>query len=265
MSYTLNYTYSKNIGDDGTTRTSWAVPASMSSNGKAMPGNNRADRDLTTTNVPQNLNLFGTGKLPFGKGHIGGSVPVLSTLVSDWSLSGVFTYTSGVPLLITANTCNQYSVGTCMPDLVDGMKNKIRKNGSWLNGVGGKNTAAKHYLNSAAFSTPNTIAGTNAGATAVPYTKIGDAPRTGLSRYGLTYPSVYNINASVQRSFDLKYFAHTKFVFQTDCTNVTNKVTASSINSAWSSQDETLSTNTFGEVTSVTGNRVFQFSGRIIF
>ena len=265
VSYTLNYTYSKNIGDDGTTRTSWAVPASMSSNGKAMPGNNRADRDLTTTNVPQNLNLFGTGKLPFGKGHIGGSVPVLSTLVSDWSLSGVFTYTSGVPLLITANTCNQYSVGTCMPDLVDGMKNKIRKNGSWLNGVGGKNTAAKHYLNSAAFSTPNTIAGTNAGATAVPYTKIGDAPRTGLSRYGLTYPSVYNINASVQRSFDLKYFAHTKFVFQTDCTNVTNKVTASSINSAWSSQDETLSTNTFGEVTSVTGNRVFQFSGRIIF
>ncbi|WP_420237809.1 TonB-dependent receptor domain-containing protein [Telmatobacter bradus] len=265
VTYTFNYTYSKNIGDDGTTRASWAVPASMSSNGKAMPGNNRADRDLTTTNEPQNLNLYGVANLPFGKGHIGGSNLFVRSIASDWKFAGIFTYHSGVPLLITGSTCNQYSVGTCMPDLVDGMRNKIRENGKWLKGVGGKNTAAKHYLNSAAFSTPNTITGTNAGSAAVPYTKIGDAPRTELSRVGLTYPSVYNINANLQRSFNLTRSGDAKFVFQADCFNVTNTVTPSTISAAWSSQDETLSTNTFGEVTAVTGNRDFQFSGRITF
>jgi hypothetical protein len=42
-------------------------------------------------------------------------------------------------------------------------------------------------------------------------------------------------------------------------------MTVGGIGTSWSSQDETLSSNTFGEVTSVSGNRDFQFSGRITF
>jgi len=264
VTYTLNYTYSKNIGDDGTTRSSWAVPAEMASNGKAMPGNNRADRDLTTTNVPQNLKIYGNGDLPFGKGHIGGGNPVIRAVASDWTFAGVFTYYSGVPLLITGSTCQQYSVGTCMPDVVPGVS--IRKNGSWGKGITGKNLASKRFLNSAAFNTPNTIAATTTvTSSAVLYTKIGDMPRTGLSRYGASYPSHYNLDASMQRSFNLTHSGGAKFVFQADCFDVTNKMTVGGIGTSWSSQDETLSSNTFGEVTSVSGNRDFQFSGRITF
>jgi len=258
VSYTLNYTYSKNIGDDDTTRSSWAVPASMSSNGKAMPGNNRADRDLTETNTPQNLKIYGYGNLPFGKGHIGGSNPFVNAIASNWTMSGVFSYLSGVPLLITGSTCVQYSVGTCMPDVVPGAK--IRENGSWGKGITGKNLASKHFLNSAAFATPNSI-----DSSSVSYTKIGDMPRTGLSRYGASYPSHYNLDASMQRSFNLPRTRNTKFVFQADCFNVSNKVTVSSISTSWSSQNESASGNTFGEVTAVSGNRDFQFSGKITF
>jgi hypothetical protein len=256
LSYTLNYTYSKDIGDDDTSRSAFAVPAAASSNGKAIPGNNRAARDITDIDRPQNLNLYGVGKLPFGKGHIGGHNFFVRTVASDWSLAGMFNYISGTPLSIIATGCTTPSAGTCMPDLVPGMKDKVRINGSWGKGITGKNMAAVSYLNKAAFTLPNAFAlPSTAKSTAVAVTKIGDAPRHGLG----STPSKYNINLSLSRSFDIA--RDVKFIFRADCSDITNKVTFGGISTTWSAA----SSSTFGEVTSVSGNRDFQFSGKITF
>lgn len=260
LSYTLNYTYSRDIGDDGTTRSAFAVPAAASSNGQALPGNNRADRDLTTIDTPQNLNAYGLYELPFGRGHIGGNDFLVRNLIGGWSMSGVFTYLSGTPLLITyGKSCTAPSQGTCMPDLIPGMKNKIRMNGSWGKGVTGANTSAVQFLNSAAFTAPNTFplpAGASKKAVAI--TKIGDAPRTELANFGLRNPGHYNLNASVRRSFNITPEGRVKFIFQADCSNVTNKVTFGGIGTD-------ASASTFGEITKASGNRDFQFSGRFTF
>jgi hypothetical protein len=262
VTYTLNYTYSKNIGDDGTTRSSWAVPGSMTTSGMPMPGGNRADRDLTTNNQPQNLNIYGLGKLPFGKGSLGGNNAILRNIVGGWAMSGVFTYRSGLPILLVGSSCVQYSAGTCMPDVVPGVK--IRQNGSWLKGIGGKNLAATSFINPAAFATPAKIACTqNYGSTCSSVastsllTKIGNAPRTQLSREGLVYPSKYNLDAGVQRTFDLPRLENAKFLFKAEASDVTNKVTPSTIGATWGSN--------LGQITAVTGQRLFQFSGRIQF
>jgi hypothetical protein len=258
LSYTLNYTYSRDIGDDGTTRSAFAVPAGASSNGGPIPGNNRADRDLTTIDIPQNLNIYGVYDLPVGKGHWGGDNFFVRSILGGWSTSGIFTYVAGTPLLITASGCNAPSQGTCMPDLAPDMENKIRINGSWGKGVYGNNVAAVKYLNSAAFTLPNTFPlPAGASAKAVPITKIGDAPRTALARYGVRNPSHYNLDASVRRSFNL-VGERVKFIFQADCDNVTNKVTFGGINTTWGA-------STFGEATTAKGNRDFQLSGRITF
>lgn len=268
LSYTLNYTYSKNIGDDGTIRSAFAVPASVSSNGQAIRGNNRADRDLTTTDTPQILNLYGMDKLPFGKGHIGGDNFWVRNLIGGWAFSGIFSYNSGTPLLITGSGCTTPSSGTCMPDLVPGMKNKIRQGGSWGKGITGKNPAAVHYLNWSAFTLPNAFPlPPNATSKAVATTKIGDAPRSGLNLWS---PSHYNINASVRRSFNITRSDRVKFIFQADCNNVTNKVTFGGINTTWTAPDPATPTtqpasSAFGEVTTAPGNRDFQFSGRFNF
>jgi len=257
LTYTLNYTYSKNIGDDGSTRSAFAVPAAASSNGVARVGNNRADRDLTSTDAPQNLNIYGLYDLPFGKGHIGGDNRLLRNVIGGWSFSGVFTYISGNPVQVTASGCTTPSSGTCFPDLVPGVK--IRQNGSWGKGVTASTLATVRYLNPAAFALPNAFPlPASASSKAVPITKIGDSPRAGLN---LWTPSVYNINASLRRSFNLTPSGRVKFIFQADCSNCSNKVTFTGINSTWSSA----TTNTFGEITSATGNRAFQFSGRITF
>jgi hypothetical protein len=257
LTYTLNYTYSKNIGDDGSTRSAFPVPAAASSNGTAIPGNNRADRDLTSTDTPQNVTLYGLYSLPFGKGHIGGDNRLLRNIIGEWAFSGVFTYISGNPIQVTASGCTTPSSGSCMPDLVPGVK--IRQNGNWGKGVTASNLATVRYLNPAAFALPNAFplpAGASSKAVAI--TKIGDSPRAGLNLWS---PSVYNINASLQRAFNLTPSERVKFIFQADCSNCSNKVTFGGINSTWSSA----ATNTFGEITSASGNRDFQFSGRITF
>jgi hypothetical protein len=271
LSYTLNYTYSRNIGDDGTTRSAFPVPAAASSSGVALPGNDRADRDITTDDTPEILNIYGVDHLPFGKGHIGGNNFIVRNIIGGWSVSGIFTYDSGNPLLVTGTGCTTPGSGTCMPDLIPGMENHIRQNGSWGRGLTAANLSAIHYLNSGAFAAPNVFPIPNpppgCPATSlsppsgcpVPVTKIGDSPRTNLNLWS---PSHYNLNANLQRTFNITP-ERVKFIFQVDCFNVTNKVTFGGINTNVSLTGA--SSSTFGEVTSASGNRDFQFSGRINF
>jgi len=257
LSYTLNYTYSKNIGDDNTSRSAFAVPAAASSNGIAIPGNNRADRDLTDNDRPQNLSIYGVDKLPFGKGHIGGNNFLVRNIAGGWSIAGAFSYISGAPLSIIGSGCTTPSSGTCMPDLLPGMKNKVRANGGWGKGITAANLGGVSYLNQAAFQAPNPFPlPATAASKAVAITKIGDAPRHGLGRA----PSKYNVDLSLSRSFNITP-NRVKFIFRADCNNITNKVTFGGIGTTWSKA----STGTFGQVSSAPGNRDFQFSGKITF
>lgn len=280
VSFTLNYTYSHNVGDDGTTRSAFAIPASVSSNGIAIAGNNRADRSLVATDIPENLNAYGVVKSPFGKNGMGGDHLLVRALAGGWQLASVFTYASGTPILIVGSGCTTPSQGTCMPDIVPGRQNSIRINGGYgAPGVTYANYNTTHYLDPNAFQPLQAF---SAGAT--PITKIGDAPRSISS---LRTPSRYNDDAAIQRSFNITH-ERVKFIFRADCFDVSNKVTfsfpttnqaatqtvsatapafASNVNNTGSiARGAAGSTaSSFGEFTSFSGNRRFQFSGRVTF
>jgi len=260
LSYTLNYTYSKNLGDDSTNvRSAFPVPAGASSSGTAIRGNNRADRGLTATDTPQNLNIYGVDELPFGKGKWGGDNFFVRNIIGGWALSGIFTYNSGTPLQIIGSGCTTPTSGTCFPDINPNFTGSIRQNGSWGKGITAAHLNAISYLNSAAFQLPNAFPlPANAAKTAVATTKIGDAPRSGA--LNTWTPSVYNLNMAVQRSFNVTR-ERVKFIFRADCFNVSNKVTFGGIGQTWSSA----SSSTFGQITTASGNRDWQFSGRVTF
>lgn len=280
VNFTVNYTFSKNIGDDGTTRASYAVPAAASSSGVAMPGNNRADRSIVHSDLPENLNIFGYGKLPFGRGKIGGDNWLVRNLAGGWELSGIFTYHSGEPILVTGTGCTAPGQGTCMPDLAPGRDlASVRKNGGYAGpGVTRENFNQTLYLDTTAFaplhvfpigdkacaSLGDTSFDTKPGqdfcGSAV--TKIGTAPRSSTN---LRLPGAYNADASLQRSFNITR-ERVKFVFRADCFNVTNKVTFSMPQSQTVSvSNPSTSASSFGKLTSYSGNRRWQFSGRITF
>ena len=259
LDITANYTYSKQIDDAGTQRDGFAIPASYTLNGESW-AQDRADRSISATSVPQDLAVYGTYNMPFGEGSLGGSAnPVVRQIIKGWELSGTFTYSSGTPLLVTSSNCTSSSepyAGTCMPDVNPNFTSKtIRENGSWGKGITAANFSAIRYL-------VNPQDGScTAGSCPFSDSKafmFGDAARV-LPYNGLRNPSAYSLNGSVSRTFDIT--ERWKFVFRADCQNIPNKVTFSGI------QANMDSTNfgTVGGATGNTGSRDFQFSGRINF
>ncbi len=254
LTYTLNYTYSKNLGDDGSFRTGFDTPAAATSNGVGLH-QGRADRSYTTVAVPQSLALYGVYKLPFGTGGFGADHFLVRALAGGWQFSSIFTYGSGSPLTVTYAGCTAPLQGQCQPDLNPAFSGPARINGKWGKGVTAAKLGAIQYIDSNAFSVPNNFGTTAAKQIAI--TKIGDAPRT--RPLGLWNPSSWNLDASIRRTFNVTP-ERVKFIFEVDCLNVANKVTFGGISQAWAP-----GSTTFGTVGSARGNRDFQLAGRINF
>ncbi len=266
VNFTVNYTFSKNLGDDGTVRAYYPVPAAASSTGVAMPGNNRMDRSITAQDIPENLNVFGYGKLPFGRGHIGGENWAVRTFAGGWEFSGIFRYTSGKPLLVTGTGCTAPAQGTCMPDLAPGRDlGSARINGGYGHGATFADYTQKNYLDPGAFSALNVfpLAGKGGTLATCPtcISKIGTAPRS--SSY-LRSSGSYGLDASLQRSFNLTP-ERVKFIFRADCFNVPNNVSFSMSQTQSVSVVNPSTTTAFGRLTGYSSSRKFQFEGRVTF
>lgn len=106
LSFNVNYTYSKNIGDDGTFRSGFDIPAAAISGGGQNWKRHRIDRSWTTVSAPQILHAFGVYELPFGRNHVGGSSMLVRRLAGGWQISGIYTYGSGTPVAVISSACS---------------------------------------------------------------------------------------------------------------------------------------------------------------
>jgi hypothetical protein len=270
LSFTVNYTYSKEMDDAGTNRSGFAIPAAATLNGKAWT-KNAIDHSLSTLDEPQQLAAFGVYKLPFGKGGIGASNFFVRNVFGGWETSHIVQYLSGPPLTLSDADCAVTGQGTCMPDVnpnYTGGKNGIRQNGKWGNGVTALTLGSLSYVNGYISSATQ---GYGAGGVACasstgPFCNanplmIGDAPRTGA--FGLRAPNTFRLTSGVRRSFDITEKA--KFIFAVDCQNVTNAVTFG-MNAGNLQIPTAVTSSTFGTLTYASGDsRDFQFSGRLSF
>ena len=279
LTFTFNYTYSKNLGDDGTYRSGWALPGnalSRSTNGALLP-QNRIDRSFTVISIPQTINIFGVYQLPFGgKGQPGGDNAAVRWLAGGWQLSEIYTYLAGTPIVVNGGS-GAAGQGQAMPDMNPAWTSgTARQNGSYGSGPNGyqyANLSNIKYMNSNAFisavdnsTAPGCVPGSSSqvqGSCQASYL-IGNAPRT--AAYGLRNPGTQNLNAGLRRSFPLGRESRT-FVFEANCFNVWNKVTFGGPSAAWS-----YNSSSFGQITGVTGGgggasgaRDWQFAGHINF
>ncbi len=277
LTFTFNYTYAKNIGDDGTYRSGWDLPAadlSRSTNGGTLKAN-RIDRSWTVISLPQVVHVFGVYQLPFGKDQIGANSMLVRALAGGWQISENYTYQSGTPLALSwSGAGNTPGQGTGMPDvntLSEAYLNRnARINGSYGKGPNGTNACnlgavsgckAIPYIDVTAFVAPvnvSTASGCSPTSTCgQPSYLIGNAPRT--APLNLRNPGTQNIDARLSRSFPL-HFEHSEFVFEADCLNVWNKVTFNAPGAGWSAGSAT-----FGAITGASGARDWQFAGHINF
>jgi hypothetical protein len=257
LSFNINYTYSKNIGDDGTFRSGFDIPAAAISGGGQSWKQDRIERSWTTVSGPQSLHAFGVYQLPFGKGHLGNESMLVRALAGGWQVSGIYTYASGTPMAVTWNGCsgtNYPGQGQCMPDLNPAFVGKsARINGSYgtaPNGTVASNLGKTSYVSSAAFLVP-----TNISSTSTQQYLLGNAPRT--RPLNLNNPGTQNLDSSVRRSFGLP--REMALVFEVDCLNTWNKVT-------FGSPATTFGAATFGTISGISNSpRDFQFAGHFNF
>ena len=123
LTFNINYTYSKNIGDDGTFRSGYPIPTGAIDGGGPGWKADRIDRSWTTVSIPEIINAYGVYKLPVGgKGQFGGNNWASRGLLGGWQLSWVYTYSAGTPVVVTwsaGGNCAQAApnAGQCMPSL----------------------------------------------------------------------------------------------------------------------------------------------------
>jgi Carboxypeptidase regulatory-like domain len=273
LAFNINYTYSKNLGDDGTFRSGFNIPGAAISGGGPSWHQDRIDRSWTTVSTPQSIHAFGVYQLPFGKGHMGGNSMLVRALAGGWQLSGIYTYASGAPIAVTwsGTTGTTYpGQGAAMPDLnaasPDYHSHNARTNGSYGSGPNGTNACnlgigsgcvAIKYIDQNAFSTPANVSTAPNPASLAQYL-IGDAPRT--RPLNLNNPGTQDFDSSIRRTFALP--EKLSFVFEVDCLNTWNKVTMGGPSASWSSA----STSAFGTITSASASpRDWQFAGHLNF
>ncbi|HZP05567.1 MAG TPA: TonB-dependent receptor [Terracidiphilus sp.] len=267
LTFNVNYTFAKNIGDDGPYRDGYDIPAAAISHGTRAYKQDRIDRSWTTLSIPSTLHVYGVYQLPFGQGHMGSNSMLVRWLAGGWQFSGIYQYSSGTPLQLTWGGCNGTNCpaqGQNMPDLAQGYSGKPRLNGKYgsgPNGVNACNLGAVSgckpipYIDVSAFANPQ-----NVSTVSTPQYLIGNAPRT--APYGLRNPSFWEIDSGLRRAFPL-HFEHTEFVFEADCINVWNNVIFAGPSGSWSSGSAT-----FGTITGLASNnnpRDWQFAGHINF
>jgi TonB-dependent receptor-like protein len=264
LSFNINYTYSKNIGDDGTFRSGFDIPSGAISGGGQNWHQDRIERSWSVVSAPQVFHAFGVYQLPFGKNHMGGDSMLVRSLAGGWTMSGIYTYGSGAPIAVISSVCSSTNYplqGQCMPDVVPGAQN-ARINGSYGTAPGGTSACnigigpgckAISYFDSTQFKNA-----TNVSATSSAIYLIGNAPRT--APLTLRGPGNQDFDAALRRSFALPKDFGT-FVFEVDCINVWNKTT-------FSAPAATFGSSNFGQISSVSGtpgSRDFQFAGHINF
>ena len=207
--------------------------------GTRNPYDQAADRGLGAIDHRHNLHWTAVYLLPFGKGQpFASGNSVVNALAGGWSLTGIYTFVTGMPLGVTGTGCTTPGIfSNCMVSYNPAFTGHI-----YTAPIGSGNVSSAHYLNKTAFMDP------------APYT-FGNVARS--APYGLTAPTLWEVDLTVRRSIPIRE----RFNFQiaADFFNLVNNVIfaapATGIDSA-----------NFGQIASTQNMpRHIQFSAKITF
>ena len=256
VDFTLNYTWSKNMGDDGTFRSGYDLPAGIVDGSTRAYKASRIDRSLTVNDVPHNISMYGFWKIPFGQNSTNGLVRALS---SGWQVSSIYRFSSGTPFVVTYGGCSNPNGGTCEVDYNPNYTGNPRKYSGGMRRIG------VPYVDFNAFKAPTSLFNYTAPNGNVTHANslIGNVART--APYGLRDPYYWNVDASVRRVF--KIYERLTLTADVTCTNVANHPTMNGLTGAWADPGTSPTTAAaFGTISGARANaRDFQFSGRFNF
>jgi hypothetical protein len=225
LTFMFNYTYSKELDDLVGVRD---------------PNKDFLEKGPGTIDHPTVATATFVYQLPFGIGHqLNSGSRLLSTLISHWQFSGIFTYAGGAPLSITG-TCTGGGIidAVCYPNYNTSFSGSVWQNGT--PGTGNITTTA--YLNKTAFVDP-------------PAYTAGNIARS--APLGLFAPHNADVDITVRREFTIH--ENVRLALQADAFNINNAV-------HFAAPGLGIDSATFGIFTSMANSpRKLQFSARLSF
>jgi hypothetical protein len=208
LTFMVNYTWSRNIDDNGTFRSGYDIPAAFAADGQFHRARS-LDKSLSLGDQRHKFVITGAYDLPFGKGEFGGSHYLTRALFGGYKFSTIFQAYSGAPVAVTMNSCNTNpSQSACEPVLNP-------------NYFGNGKRAVTLPFTQANLSKIQVLDPTAFVAT--PAYQFSTLART-AALPGLFQPPNYKLDISLRRSFGVPTGSHegTKLVLQADMFNVTN-------------------------------------------
>ncbi|GAC1421358.1 MAG: hypothetical protein NVSMB62_16210 [Acidobacteriaceae bacterium] len=180
VDFMANYTWSAEIDNNGTFRNGYL--------------NSRVERSRGVADVTNVINSTAIVKLPFGTGQrFNSGNRIIRALISDYQLSGIYTYSSGIPLAIVASSCVTPGSGQCLPNANPNYVGSA-KIGQFGRGGTAATLSQIHYLDINAFIDPSNKA-------LYPNYTISTLGRT--RPYGLRGPVSFNGDLSLKRKIVL--------------------------------------------------------------
>lgn len=120
LSYLVSYTRSKLMDDASSVFDASILTGPVVNFPVADSFNRKLERDYSNGDIPHVFVASGVWDLPFGEARRIRAPGIVGTLVNDWTLTGVLTVQSGMPLAVTQTTNNNAfaGFGTQRPNLV---------------------------------------------------------------------------------------------------------------------------------------------------
>lgn len=175
------------------------------------------DRSNSPTDVRHTFTTNGVWELPFGRGKQFLKDGLASGIFGGWSLSGLATARTGIPINIT--------ISRKAAALPDGNTSSQRPNYVWGHSIyASPQSIPTLWFNSAAFSTP------------------ANGTWGNLGRYVATGPNNYEFDAGLQRRFQLT--ERVRLNFRASAFNLLN-------NPQWANPSGNSSSSSFGRITSI--------------
>jgi hypothetical protein len=137
LSYLVSYTRSKLEDDASSVFDASILTGPIANYPVADSFNRKLERDYSTGDIPHIFVASSVWEIPFGDGRAHRPRGIIGALVNDWTLSGVLTLQSGVPIAVTQATNNNAfaGFGTQRPNLVGdpGLPSAERSVTRWFN------------------------------------------------------------------------------------------------------------------------------------
>ncbi len=120
LSYLVSYTRSKLVDDASSVFDASILTGPVANFPVSDSFNRKLERDYSTGDIPHVFVASAVWDIPFGAGRRSRGSGVMGALVNDWTLTGVLTLQSGMPLAVTQTTNNNAfaGFGTQRPNLV---------------------------------------------------------------------------------------------------------------------------------------------------